>query len=365
MLYSTVIVRSERNIENHERTADQRRVQDCPSPPDFAMTHVIPSSADVNGSDVDVSIIMAVYNSERFIADALNACLAQTGVKFEIIVSDDGSDQSMIPLVERICKGDPRVVTLRSPQNSGPAHARNQALRIAKGEFIAIVDSDDLVAPSRIARLVETARDTGADIVVDNLIEFSETPRGRQEKMFLSGSKAQFERAIDLTEYMRSGLKNDSRHSYGYLKPLIRRKSIEMGGFSYRQSVRISEDYYLLADMLRAGCRMLYIPQRGYYYRRHTGSLTHRAEAEHIRLIVDAEEAFRSQLEPALSEEQIRWSKRRSKVFRKMYQFERMAHFVKNHRYLDAFCTFIKRPPDMPSQVSRGLWLLVRKAMRP
>lgn len=328
------------------------------------MNHLTPSSTDVIDSGIDVSIIMAAYNSERFIAEALNSCLAQTGVRFEIIVSDDGSDCSIAPLVERICKGDPRVVTLRSPQNEGPAHARNQALRIAKGEFIAIVDSDDLIGATRISSLVETARKTGADIVVDNLIEFSQSAKGRQEKTFLSGPQGQLERAIDLTEYMRSGLKNDSRRSFGYLKPLIRRKSLETGGFSYRQSVRISEDYYLLADMLRAGCKMLYVPQTEYYYRQHNESLTHRADAEHIRLIVDAELAFRSQPEPALSKEQRRWSQRRSKVFQKMYQFERMAHFVKNHRYLEAFVAFIKRPPDMPSQISRGLWLLMRKAMR-
>ena len=328
------------------------------------MNHLTPPATNAIGSAIDVSIIMAAYNSERFLAEALSSCLAQTGVRFEIIVSDDGSDHAIASLVERICKGDPRVVTLRSPQNRGPAHARNQALKIAKGEFIAIVDSDDHLAPERISRLVETARHTGADIVVDNLIEFSETPKGREEAAFLSGPNSQIERAIELTEYMRSGLKNDSRQFYGYLKPLIRRKTLEAGSFTYRQSVQISEDYYLLADMLRAGCTMLYVPQQGYYYRRHTGSLTHRAQAEYIRLIVEAERAFRSQPEPALSKEQIRWSKRRSKVFRKMYQFERMAHFLKNQRYLEAFGAFMQRPPDMPSLISRGLWLLVRKAIR-
>lgn len=328
------------------------------------MNHSPPPSQAYDRADIDVSIIMAAYNSERFIAEAIKSCLGQTGVTFELIVCDDGSDQRLEPLVEKITGADSRVVTLTLTQNEGPASARNRALAIAKGEFVAIVDSDDWVTPSRIAELIETGRRTGADILVDNLIEFSMTSRGRQEWKFLKGADVDREREISLTEYMRSGLKQKSSRCFGYLKPVIRRSSLVEGGFSYRENLRISEDYYLLADMLRDGARMRYVPQTGYYYRRHAGSLTHRAAAQHIKMIVDEERSFRATSHPELSPEQVVWSRRRSLVFRRMYQFEKMANYIKHHRYLDALRTFLKRPPDMPFQISRGLFLLIRKATR-
>ncbi|MHA7901454.1 MAG: glycosyltransferase family 2 protein [Henriciella sp.] len=332
-------------------------------PEKHMMTDALSSGSNIPDSDIDISIIMAAFNAERYIEHAVASCLNMTGLSFEVIIVDDGSIRPLAPLIDRLTHGDPRVTVLSCQQNHGPAHARNLALQIAKGEFIAIVDSDDYVSPDRMQILIAYGRQNNADIIVDNPIEFFDSPTGRQEHVFLTGFASTQNRTINLTEFMRSGVKFGHKQCFGYLKPVIRRSTLEAGRHTYRTSLRISEDYFLIADMLRAGARMHYVAQSGYYYRKHAGSLTHRAQPAFIKNIALSETEFRNSGHPPLTSEQKRFSRRRSRIYFQMYRFEKIAYDVKHRRYLDAFWRVIKRPPDIPFQVFRGFFLVLKKAL--
>lgn len=93
-----------------------------------------------------VSIITPAYNSSGFIAETLKAALAQTCRDFELIVVDDESTDGTIDVVHEVADGDPRVVVMVSP-HGGPAAARNVALDAVRGQFIALLDSDDVWMP--------------------------------------------------------------------------------------------------------------------------------------------------------------------------------------------------------------------------
>lgn len=95
-----------------------------------------------------VSILIPCYNSARWIAATLESALAQTHPRCEIIVVDDGSIDDSAALVERYIA---RGVKLVRQSNAGGAAARNTALRHARGDFIQYLDSDDLLAPDKIA----------------------------------------------------------------------------------------------------------------------------------------------------------------------------------------------------------------------
>jgi len=314
---------------------------------------------------IDVSIIMAAYNSEQYIREAIDSCLKQTEVTFELIIIDDGSDRTLAPLVEEFTNNDPRVILLASERNHGPGHARNLGFNIARGEFLAIVDSDDFILPNRLSSLIAQGRETGADIIVDNLVEFFETQRGRLLSPFFKTSAPKHERVISLTEYMNSAVRSEGTRCYGYLKPVIRRSALKSGQYAYRASLQISEDYYLVADLLRGGATMLFIPEAGYHYRKHAGSLTHRADLNSIKAIVDTEKAFRTDVLPALTPQQAQLSKRRSQIFHRLHQFEKMVYSIKQREYLEALRTLMKRPPDIPFQVTKVLWLLLKRTVLP
>jgi len=105
-----------------------------------------------------VSVIMAAYNTERFIAQAIRSVQAQTVEDWELLVADDASTDGTAPVVEAIAAADPRVRLLTADKQGGPGPARNRALWAARGTYVAILDSDDLAYPHRFATCLDRMR---------------------------------------------------------------------------------------------------------------------------------------------------------------------------------------------------------------
>lgn len=101
-----------------------------------------------------VSIVTPSYNSERFIAEAVSSVLAQTYLNWELIIVDDCSSDSSVDVVRSLAGSDSRVRIIRQDKNSGPAMARNKGIELARGRFIAFLDSDDNWYPEKLERQV-------------------------------------------------------------------------------------------------------------------------------------------------------------------------------------------------------------------
>lgn len=108
-----------------------------------------------------VSVVMPTYNSALTVLDAVGSVLRQTYQNLELIVVDDCSSDNTVEILERI--SDPRVQVIKLPENSGsPSAPRNKALELAKGEYIAFLDSDDLWTPNKLEVQLEQMLLTGA-----------------------------------------------------------------------------------------------------------------------------------------------------------------------------------------------------------
>ena len=108
-------------------------------------------------SDTLVSIIIPAYNAERYIEETIKSALAQTHRNYEIIVVDDGSIDSTVKIVESFGN----VIRLYKRENSGVSNARNFAVSVAKGQWIAFLDADDLWEPDKLdtqVRCIDDAR---------------------------------------------------------------------------------------------------------------------------------------------------------------------------------------------------------------
>jgi glycosyltransferase involved in cell wall biosynthesis len=105
-----------------------------------------------------ISINMPAYNAGRHIAAAIESALAQTVGDLEVVVVDDGSADDTAAIVGRLRDRDPRVRLFSRP-NTGVVGARNDALRVSEGEFIAVLDSDDLARHDRLERQVAYLRE--------------------------------------------------------------------------------------------------------------------------------------------------------------------------------------------------------------
>ena len=100
-----------------------------------------------------VSVVMPVYNRETFLAEAIQSILAQTYTNFEFIIVDDGSTDRSIEVIQNY--RDPRIRLIQLPKNQGISAARNAGNKLAQGEFIAAMDSDDIALPRRLERQIK------------------------------------------------------------------------------------------------------------------------------------------------------------------------------------------------------------------
>jgi glycosyltransferase involved in cell wall biosynthesis len=115
-----------------------------------------------------VSVIMPAYNTSAYVAAAIRSARSQTIQDVEILVVDDGSTDGTRAAAERAADGDQRVVVL-TQANAGPSAARNHAMKLARGEYFAFLDSDDEWMPSFLeAQLAVLARRPSTAVVTGN-----------------------------------------------------------------------------------------------------------------------------------------------------------------------------------------------------
>lgn len=119
-----------------------------------------------------VSVILPVYNAEKYIESAIKSVLAQDFIDFELIIVNDGSTDGSLKLIEGF--KDSRIILINK-ENQGISHALNDGLRFASGEFIARMDADDICHPRRISRQVEFLRKNSSIVLVaSNVIYIDE-----------------------------------------------------------------------------------------------------------------------------------------------------------------------------------------------
>jgi glycosyltransferase involved in cell wall biosynthesis len=110
-----------------------------------------------------VSIIIPVYNVEKYLAECLDSAIGQTLRDIEIICIDDGSTDRSPEILDEYAKKDSRIIVIHQ-KNAGPGLARNVGLDLAKGEYIAFLDSDDVMKPTLCEKTVQTADRENADM---------------------------------------------------------------------------------------------------------------------------------------------------------------------------------------------------------
>jgi CDP-glycerol glycerophosphotransferase len=118
-----------------------------------------------------LSVIIPVYNVERYVGACLDSLLAQQVEDFEAIVVDDGSPDGSLAIAEAYAERDPRIRIIRQP-NGGLGSARNTGIDHACGEFLAFLDSDDMVTPDGYARLLAALERSGSDFATGNIHRF-------------------------------------------------------------------------------------------------------------------------------------------------------------------------------------------------
>jgi len=102
-----------------------------------------------------ISVLVTVYNREKYLAECLNSILSSTFTDYEIVIVDDRSTDRSVEIAEKFVKQDVRIRLFKNEQNLGDYPNRNRAAELAKGKYLKYVDSDDLIKMECLEKLVE------------------------------------------------------------------------------------------------------------------------------------------------------------------------------------------------------------------
>lgn len=121
---------------------------------------------------MELSIIVPVYNVERYLEKCLESLCNQTYKNFEIIIIDDGSTDESMKIIEKYKLLFPKLIKSFRKKNGGLSDARNYGLSKAQGEYVGFVDSDDYIHRDMYLNLMRKAKETDSDVVVCKTIDF-------------------------------------------------------------------------------------------------------------------------------------------------------------------------------------------------
>lgn len=113
-----------------------------------------------------VSVIVPVYNSEKYIEKCLNSIIEQTYKDFELIVINDGSKDNSLEILEKYKNDFPKVITLINQENIGVSKTRNNAIKMAKGKYVMFIDNDDFIDKDYIETFINEAEKEDYDVVL-------------------------------------------------------------------------------------------------------------------------------------------------------------------------------------------------------
>lgn len=131
-----------------------------------------------------VSVIMPIYNAEKYLAQALDSVFAQTYRRIEVVLVDDCSKDRSAEIIAEQQRLHPEIVYFRQAKNMGAGAARNKALELAKGQYAAFLDSDDIWMPDKISRQIELMKRKNTPFsytAIEMMNDKGETTKGKRK----------------------------------------------------------------------------------------------------------------------------------------------------------------------------------------
>ena len=224
---------------------------------------------------VKVSVIVPVYNVEKYIKACVESLCAQSLKELEIILVDDGSPDNCGRICDEYAAKDSRIRVLHKP-NGGVSAARNDGLRMATGEYVVFVDSDDYVPADAYEKLYSKAAASGADLVWGDMHRVyddgRETYTSFFDKEFVTRDRALINQMIQADFYNTyCSFSGQGGPAFGYGSPcnkLIRRSLLQENNVHFDLRVKgIFDDIIFVANTLAVAECVAYVPVSVYCYR--------------------------------------------------------------------------------------------------
>ena len=228
-----------------------------------------------------VSVIIAVYNIEKFIGACLESILKQNYDNWEAIVVNDGSTDTSLEVCESFAKTDARFKVITT-ENGGSSNARNHGLDFVKGEYVMFVDGDDIIVPDAIVRSVEKIQSLGVDILCTSCVSVTE-----DGKKVLRKSNQQLSNRLDAMQTLRM------IHSGCGIIPGIWAKIYRaelLKDIRFNLKLRMAQDIFFNTELLimKPETTIAITNIITYQYRIRSSSMTHTNPTTKVRPYIEA-----------------------------------------------------------------------------
>jgi len=200
-----------------------------------------------------ISIVMPSYNREAYLAESINSVIGQSYKKWELIIVDDGSTDGSHYLYDYFTKKDDRIKVIYT-KNQGISKARLTGVEAAQGDFIAVMDSDDLMHPERLKKSLKAIK--GYDFVYSSY--------------YIADEKAQIQTAV----YPKGKVeKSDIVKNASWPHVTIMAKR-DLFNHSYREDFNVNDDAWLVWQWFKLGHKAKMIKEPLMIVRMHEGNVT-------------------------------------------------------------------------------------------
>ena len=233
-----------------------------------------------------ISVIVPVYNVEKYLSQCLDSIIKQTFTEFECICVNDGSTDNSLSILQEYADKDKRIKIINQ-ENKGLSGARNSALKVVNGKYITFIDSDDFVSSDYLEKLINVAEKENCDIVycrhkmyfsLDNRYENGPN-REKLNKLFHEYSEAnkrdkQLKYILDIVENSRSACMK-----------LYKTNVIENNNIVFFEDIYAEEDFSFNILVNLYSQKISILDEEIYYYRKQINSITTNKETFRINAI--------------------------------------------------------------------------------
>ncbi|MBQ9135760.1 MAG: glycosyltransferase family 2 protein [Lachnospiraceae bacterium] len=209
-----------------------------------------------------ISVVVPVYNAEKFIEKCVTSITAQRFADLEILLVDDGSKDNGGVLCDKLAKNDKRVRVIHK-ENAGVSAARNTGMDAAKGKYILFVDSDDYLPENYVEELVQTQKEFGEEAFVWTALQIvSENGSTKEEWLAYAKEKCSIAGRKDVLKFSARYVLNSPVNKL-YHTNIIRENHLRMD-----ENISIAEDLLFNLHYLEAAgeCPVIILNQVPYYY---------------------------------------------------------------------------------------------------
>ena len=227
-------------------------------------------------NDIKISVILPVFNVEKYLNKCIDSILNQTFKYFELIIINDGSTDNSGTICNNYFKSDSRIKVINQ-ENLGLSVARNKGIDLAKGKYITFIDSDDYIDSKYFEILYTIIEKNNADIVMCNKIDFKENESKEELNI-----KNYNEKIISKEEAYKEMLIGKKIYIYAWAKlyktSILRKNKFSVG--------KIYEDLYIINDLIEAAKKIVMTNYNGYYYLKRKNSITNeKFKFQHLDLL--------------------------------------------------------------------------------